>query len=168
MIAIDYFISSFAMIACFSLCPVNAEKKTRLLGAPQPLNLTNAESRQKVSNFVQISLNYMKNDANKSKCLENMELIRIRNATRQIVAGSIYRIDFYVGDPRCFKQSSAVPFICLDDSNYKLCSVKIFTQLWISKVPHLEEYSCQNIRKEEALGGADLMHLYYNTSERRR
>ncbi|XP_049786846.1 T-kininogen 2 isoform X1 [Schistocerca cancellata] len=84
-------------------------------------------------------------------------LVQILSAQKQVVAGTLYHLQFEVGDSNCDKRSSKADSECSlkDGSNHQVCSVKVWDRPWLNKkeVTHLHCSAKSARRRRQTIPG---------------
>ncbi|KAK0182824.1 hypothetical protein PV327_000919 [Microctonus hyperodae] len=86
-------------------------------------------------------------------------LIDIISATRQIVSGTMLRINVKIGESNCPKGQSSETCLLIENSPIKDCLITVWSQPWLNKSPKIT-VKCEksNSRKKRSLRGVNYSH----------
>ncbi|XP_049828716.1 kininogen-1-like [Schistocerca gregaria] len=111
-------------------------------------------SEEGVKNAVDFALTEIDKTSNSAY---KQALVQILSAQRQVVAGTLYHLQFEVGDSNCDKRSSGTDSECSvkDGSNHQVCSVKVWDRPWLNKkeVTHLHCSAKSARRRRQTIPG---------------
>ncbi|KRX39420.1 L-cystatin, partial [Trichinella sp. T9] len=131
----------------FSILFVTSSKQ--LLGGENSLDVDN----DKVES---LAFRALQQENMRSNSLNHLVLIRVKDATSQIVAGINYKLTIYVGESECSKNTVSAQdahqnrckLVSGDDA--RLCKVTIHEKPWLN-VFEVADFDCTSVPRAEAL-----------------
>ncbi|KRX28128.1 L-cystatin, partial [Trichinella nelsoni] len=131
----------------FSILFVTSSKQ--LLGGENPLDVDNDKVER-------LAFRALQQENMRSNSLNHLVLIRVKDATSQIVAGINYKLTIYVGESECSKKTVSAQdahqnrckLVSGDDA--RLCKVTIHEKPWLN-VFEVADFDCTSVPRAEAL-----------------
>ncbi|KRX94013.1 Onchocystatin, partial [Trichinella pseudospiralis] len=150
LISVDWFCCKLNMLficLLFSILFVTSSKQ--LLGGENPLDVDN----EKVES---LAFRALQKENMRSNNLHHLVLIRVKDATSQVVAGINYKLTIYVGESECSKKTMSAEdahqnrckLVSGDDA--RLCKVTIHEKPWLN-VFEVDDFECTSVPRAEAL-----------------
>ncbi|XP_011309436.1 uncharacterized protein [Fopius arisanus] len=130
---------------------IESRRKRQLLGGPQVISVDDPEVQRYVGNGLRKYSAEMEGD-------NEPMIIQVIEATRQTVAGSLYKIKVEIGESNCPKRTAELQnwlesCLLVDDSVPKDCLINVWSKPW----ENFEEITvtCEPARRKRALKGAN-------------